>query len=602
MTTRRRMARQLDTGVVQKARGEAPGGNGITFPTSEGERPRTLKLDELKLSEDVKAAFAYAIVEHPNEVGFETQQAYWYGIRTFAKFAEEDDLKNAEGLDTECVNRYRRWLAKQVKERTGGRWSNGTQGRKLLVLRELVRTVKRGKPELLPSEIIFPTYCYPEGAPKAVKPKRHLTQRQLKSLMWLCQQEIREHKRRFDRGRRILAGKEKESHPDIRHALLAAEEARNARVPIQKHLWAKKVKEKAVRELGNVDGLRAHLGATPRTMTPFVISLLVQLAGNVEPIRNLELNCVRIDEIDERWAIIEWEKARAGPAPSRLQRRFADRTKPYGAAKLIEMVREMTEPHRKLARPGDAEKLFVCEQNNHHDRDYSALSYTALKGNAKRCLKEGRRRIERWNEDNPHRPKEQIPEFDLRDIRGSVAVQHYLESGGDIRRAQQALSHSTPKSTASYIESAAARDKNAQIITEVQKQIVDLARPPAGKALPNPYTGESGEDAPDTATAAFTHECRAPRSESGRLCSHFQQCLDCPGLVIPKTAEHLARLLQAEETFRSAKERLHPKRWEWLYARSYATLTRRILPEFPHDMMGGAHELKERLPPLPDLE
>ena len=72
--------------------------------------------------------------------------------------------------------------------------------------------------------------------------------------------------------------------------------------------------------------------------------------------------------------------------------------------------------------------------------------------------------------------------------------------------------------------------------------------------------------------------------------------------MILKNPDHLARLLQAQETFRTAKEKLHPQRWEALYAKSYETLTRRILPEFPAAMMEEAHTLMKALPPLPDLE
>ena len=104
------------------------------------------------------------------------------------------------------------------------------------------------------------------------------------------------------------------------------------------------------------------------------------------------------------------------------------------------------------------------------------------------------------------------------------------------------------------------------------------------------------------ATAAFTHECRAPSDERGALCSHFQQCLDCPGLVIPKTPDHLARILQAEQRFREAKERLHPQRWGSLYAQNYATLTQKILSEFPAAMMEEGRRRMKALPPLPELE
>ena len=476
------------------------------------------------------------------------------------------------------------------------------RGKKLIGFKELVRTVKAGKPELLPSEILFPRNCYPGGTPLPTSRRQHLTRGELKSLMWACQQDIRENERRFDRGRKILAGEERETFQGMRHALLTAERLMQTCVATKQRLMAEGVSDRLVRRLGHSEGLRSHLAATPRTLAPLLISIMTQLAGNVEAIRKLGVNCMRTDEMDERWARIEWEKPRAGPAPRHTQRKFRDRRQRYGAPALIATVRAMTEPLRELVNTDEKDKLFICDVATGSKAGYGPLTYTALRRAAAQFLEDARRRISEWNERHPGEPKEQIPQFDLREIRGSVAVEHYLASGGDIRRAQQALNHRQSKTTAPYVKGPVTNDKNAQILAEVQRQIVQLATRADGKVQATPGTGQPHRGTPQVATAAFTHECRAPNRESGELCSHYQQCLDCPGLVIPKTAEHLARLLQAKETFRTAKERLHPRRWDWLYARSYAALTRGILPEFPAAMMEEARQLMKTLPPLPDLE
>ena len=602
MMRRKRMPRALAVTRTKDTIEDTPAHDIVSFPAKEDTERRTLDLGQLALNEDIKDVFRYAIEHHPTPIARDTQRGYWCYITKFARFAEEEDVRNAKDLDTECVAKFRRWLDRQVSARTGERWSNGYRGKCLMALKELIRTVKAGKAELLPSEIIFPTHCYPEGTPVRTTRRKHLTRGELKSLMWACQQEIPENKRRFDKGRKILAGEETETFQGMRDALLTAERLIQTGAATNQRLRAEGVRSVIIRKLGNSEGLRSHLGPTPRTLTPLLISIMTQLAGNVEPIRKLAVNCMHIDEMDERWARIEWEKPRSGPAPGGTQRRFGDRTKRHGAPALIATVRAMTEPLRELAHTGDRDKLFICQKGKGARTRYGLLTYELLRRTVPQFLEDARRRISKWNERHPGKSKEQIPAFDLGEIRGSVALEHYLASGGDIRRAQQALNHRQSKTTTAYIEGPATNDKNAQILAEVQRQIVQRATRADGEAQATPGSGEKHRGEPQAATAAFTHECRAPNHESGELCSHFQQCLDCPGLVIPKTPDLLALLLQAEETFRTAKERLHPQRWEWLYARSYATLTRRILPEFPAAMMEEARRLMKTLPPLPDLE
>ena len=87
-----------------------------------------------------------------------------------------------------------------------------------------------------------------------------------------------------------------------------------------------------------------------------------------------------------------------------------------------------------------------------------------------------------------------------------------------------------------------------------------------------------------------------------RLCPHFQKCLDCPFLLIPRDKEHLALLLQAKEAFESARERLPRERWEFFYASSYQTLISGILPLMPKVLESEVREMIAALPPLPELE
>ena len=175
---------------------------------------------------------------------------------------------------------------------------------------------------------------------------------------------------------------------------------------------------------------------------------------------------------------------------------------------------------------------------------------------------------------------------------------------GDIRAAQRALNHRQSTTTIRYLDGERTKDKNRQILSEVIRQ---MTRNAVNTASANTAETSGRQPRHDNtqdklASASFGHECRAPEREDGQVCTYFQKCLDCPGLVIPKTANQLARLLQAEETFRKARQRLHEQRWDALYAKSYATLTEKILPQFPSAMIATARTLMKTLPRLPDLE
>ena len=575
----------------------------ITFPTAEDARQRIFDLGTLELGDGIKDVFAFAIAHHPIPLAYATQRHYWYAITTFARFAQEHGLSTACDLSTECIKRYLAWLDQQTSEPTGRPWTDSHRGKKVIALKTLVRTVKTLRPELLPNEIVFPTYCYPEGTPQARKQRRHLTQGELKSLLWACQQDIKENEHRFKLGQRVLEGTQDETIPGMRHALLTAWKLTQTGIATKTRLLDEGISERLSKKLGDSEGIRSYLGATARTLAPILVSLMVQLAGNVDPIRKMKTTCRHDAGINDRLVAIEWHKPRAGPAQEGMQRRFADRTKRYGAPALIAIALTMTEPVRQCARPEERDRLFICEIENGPRRRYGLMTYLVLKRAARHFLDDARARIARWNTSHPDRKREQIGPFDLRDIRGSVASEHYTASGGNIRSAQRALNHRHPSTTRNYIEGAKTKATNLRILDEVIQTMTRHHTRGASEQTGQANNG-SGAQRKQTkgASADFTHECTAPEREDGRLCSHFQQCLDCPGLVIPKTAEQLSRLLQAEETFREARDRLHPQRWEWLYAKSYATLTRDILPEFPSAMVREARTLMGALPPLPYLE
>ena len=114
MMRRKRMQRALAVTRAEDTAEDTPAHEIVSFPAKEDTERRPFDFSQLALSEDIKDVFRYAIEHHPTPLLKDTQKSYWYTITTFARFAEEEDVRNAKELDTECVNRFQRWLDRQA--------------------------------------------------------------------------------------------------------------------------------------------------------------------------------------------------------------------------------------------------------------------------------------------------------------------------------------------------------------------------------------------------------------------------------------------------------------------------------------------------------
>ena len=105
--------------------------------------------------------------------------------------------------------------------------------------------------------------------------------------------------------------------------------------------------------------LRGYLSLTVQTAIPYYVALLVQLAGNVEPVLRLTRDCVQRDPVDDDQAIVRWEKPRAGRAGKKLQARPFNTTKLYGPPALIEELLKMSAPYIERVEEQDRNRLFL---------------------------------------------------------------------------------------------------------------------------------------------------------------------------------------------------------------------------------------------------
>ena len=260
----------------------------------------------------------------------------------------------------------------------------------------------------------------------------------------------------------------------------------------------------------------------------------------------------------------------------------------------------MTEPMRAHARPQDLDLLFLSKSEKKNQ--VVEVPMGTLSKSVKRFVARANVRIEIWNEAAPERRRDMLPDFAAAFIRGSVAIEHYKASGGDILEAQTLLNHAHVHTTDMYVRGPEVQRLQTETISRLQQLMVAWVtgadvRPPEAQATSCAQ-----------ATVPFGHDCLNPiagvatGSEIGQLCPWFGGCLRCPGLVIPLDSAHLARLLQAKAALESGRERLDPKRWALLYAPSYRVLVEEILPDFAGTLHAEAHALISALPQLPVLE
>ncbi len=545
-----------------------------------------------------------ASIFHIHDAGAspETRKARWRALRRFSLFLESDGVVRASDINAGTIQRYLAWLA---VPRQGKRLSQNSIAGQYSLVRPLLDRIERNHPDLFGGHLGLPWNPFPRRR-RDHKPKLRLPAVELKTILAACYEEIDEAWATFQRGQAIIAL----AHPpptaegDTGRAAMLWHLHRlgGGIAPGGTQLRASGFKMWELRRLGWQEGMARHYHLTPQTMAPFYIALAIQLAANRDPLRAIRRDCLVPHPIDEHRVMVEWVKQRTGCKP-RLQRRSFDRRRPHSAPRLVEMLLAMTEPLVPHVPVQDRENLFLVRFFNgsrcrRHDKPAGTMAPGSIDDMVMRFIKRANARIAAWNEQHPERARKLLPRFVVGQLRGSVATQHYIETGGNLAAVGSILNHQSLVTTDLYVEGPSARKLERETIARLQKLMV------AWVTAPPPARAERASDAP--VMALFGHQCLAPMDErpdgGHRVCRHLGGCLTCPGLVVPLDAEHLARLLQAYRHLLDARERIDGRRWSLFYAPSLTVIEQDLLPAFPDDLHMEAERRIDALPALPDIE
>jgi hypothetical protein len=582
----------------------APAGVIVVFLDDWGEIAKRYDLGALSLPLDVAALLADAFRHHHAASRLDTQRHCWGSLRTFARFVAEDgNVRSAADLNTGMIGRYIAWLDRQRQPRTGQPWTKGARANQLTQLRQLIDWTKRHHPSRLSARIDFPYRVYPN---RNAEPRPRLSDDQLKVILRACYEEIDGAWNRFETGRAILATTSplEGADPELCDLIRSIASIDDGVLPPQKTLFAQGQGMAGITRQGGLRHLGGYLHLTADAVIPFLVAIMIQTAANPNAMRLIARDCQVPHPLDDNRVIIEWAKPRAGGRIKRAQRRSFDRRRPYAAPNLIDKVLAMTAALAAKAARRDQNRLFLLKSEK--TGVVTTLPEGTLSQRVKHFINRSNARIAIWNQAAPERPRAFLPDFATAFLRGSVAIEHYKASGGDITVAQGVLNHARADTTEIYLKGPETSRIQRESIARLQDLMIgwflgDEAR--AGDQLPADRMSLAAD-----ATAPFGHDClnplagMAPGSTAGRLCRHFGGCLRCPGLVIPIDAEHMARILQARRELERARERLDPRRWELLYAPSYHVLVDEILSDFPEALQPEAEERIPFLPPLPTLE
>lgn len=533
-----------------------------------------------------------------------TRYTRWLALHRFAGFLASEDVTSAGQVNAGTMKRYLAFLARPDEQ--GKRYKRPTIATQLGLLRPLLERAEQADPNLFGSALAIPYNPVPGSRIHDSKPR--LPKEDLQAILMACYEEIDAAWATFQRGQAIIATPDPPPRAargeSLDSAIWRLHRLTGGIAPTWQQLREAGVAHSRLLRWGWRSGIAEHYHLTTRTVVPFYIALAIQLAANPDPLRLIRRDCLVAHPIDDNRVLVEWLKHKTAPNP-KIQRRSFDVRKSRSAPRLIEMLLAMTEPLVPHVPDRDRARLFLVHylttsRYRQHDAPAGSIPYSTLSGRIGQFIESANKRIAEWNRDHPDRPRRTLPSFAPGQLRGSVATQHYLASGGDLLATAAILNHRDPVVTDAYVEGPAARRLERETIARLQRMMVAWVTAPEQEETSAP-ANISGP-----VTALFGHRCMMPLEANGtggtRVCRHLGGCLTCPGLIVPLDAEHCARVLQAQRHLLDARDRIDADRWNLFYAPSLRVLDQDMLSVFPANLRDEAEGLARRLPALPDIE
>ncbi|ANN60744.1 hypothetical protein [Mesorhizobium loti] len=557
-----------------------PGSLVVNFLDPEGRPESKFDFSTFGTTPRVGAEIALAFRHHHAGHSPATRESAFHALRRWFVFLSDKNptVTSMRDVDTAVLRAYIAWLDTKPWTKTSrhGTWS---------VLKQMVRWLKRNRPELVASDLEIPFNAFPRKNADT-RPREALSRSEMEAVLSAARKDIEAIWSTFQTGKALLAqvdrqaiAKEKDLSrldlDDLGVMLAVIVEHYGGLVPPQNVTLERgtgrwRLHFASLKHGGN-QKLASYLHALPETLIPYMIAIGAQSYANPEALRELRRHCMSDHLLLDGREVMTWSKGRS----NRAQRRSFLRDKSLSVPNLIDQVLEMTAPLLRHVPASDLDRLFLVASINGTRSIKLIPDY--LMSKHVRFFAQRHSLV-----DDKGAPLA----LTLAALRTTGLTLAHEALGHDILKTQILANHASPDTTQRYIDRPIVRKAQERIIGDLQLRFVEAVRSPDDE-------DESDGDAPTAVTEYATAAgfiCKDPLAgvgegqKTGRLCTAWLGCFTCPNAVIPLDPDVLTRLLSTRDALVAARQSLAPDRWRLLYAPKLEILEHDILPRFSPEL------------------
>lgn len=575
-----------------------PGSLVVNFLDSEGRPENKFDFSTFGTTPRVAAEIALAFRHHHAGHSPATREGAFHALRRWFVFLREENPKIASmrDVDTSVLRAYIAWMGRKPWTKTSrhGTWS---------VLKQMVRWLKRNRPELVASDLEIPFNAFPRKNAET-RPREALSRSEMEAVLSAARKDIEAIWSTFQVGKALLSQVDRNAIArerdlsrldldDLGVMLAVIVEHYGGLVPPQNVTLERgtgrwRLHFASLKHGGN-QKLASYLHTLPETLIPYMIAIGAQSYANPEALRELRRDCMSDHLLLDGREVMTWSKGRS----NRVQRRSFLRDKSLSVPHLIDQVLEMTALLMPHVPAHDRERLFLVASIN-GTRAIKLIPDYLVSRHVRLFVQRHGLTDERGGP----------LALTLAALRTTGLTLAHEALGHDILKTQILANHATPDTTQRYIDRPIVRKAQERIIGDLQLRFVEAVRGPDDEDDDERDDDVAIVQAEYATAAGFI--CKDPLQgvgegqKTGRLCTAWLGCFTCPNAVIPLDPDVLTRLLSTRDALVAARQTLAPDRWRLLYAPKLEILEHDILPRFSPELHLAAS--MKAAPALPVIE
>ncbi|MEI8702832.1 site-specific integrase [Mesorhizobium sp. ISC15] len=574
-----------------------PGSLIVNFLDPDGKLERSFDFSVYSNRPGVAAEIALAFRQHHAGHSAATRESAFHLLRRWFGFLDEQmpSLVSMCEVTSDVLRSFIAWLDAKS-------WTKGTRHGIWSVLKQMVRWLKRYRPEFVAPNLEIPFNAFPRKNAET-RPRDALNRSEMEAVLVAARRDIEESWSTFQTGQALLSQVDRKiiareydlsrlDLDDLGVMLAVIVEHYGGLVPPQNVTLERgtgrwRLHFASLRHGGN-QKLASYLHTLPETLIPYMIAIGAQCYANPEALRELRRDCMSEHLLLDGREVMTWAKGRS----SRMQRRSFLRDKSLSVPNLIDRVLAMTAPLLAHVTAKDHDRLFLAASINGTRAVKLIPGYLMSKHVRLFAQRHGLA-------DESGAPLA----LTLAALRPTGLTLAHEALGHDILKTQLLANHATPDTTQRYVDRPIVRRMQERIIGNLQTRFVDVVRG-ADDGHKHIELDTKPINARHATAAGFT--CSDPLAgvaegqKAGRLCTAWLGCFTCPNAVIPLDPDVLARLLSTRDALVAARKALAPDRWRLLYAPKLEILENDILSRFSPELHLAASGMTA--PALPVIE